>query len=41
MELEAAVREISTGSGSQFDPEVVAALLSLLDAGDGELRLAN
>lgn len=41
MKLEAAVREISTGSGSQFDPEVVAALLSLLDAGGGELRLAN
>lgn len=41
MKLEAAVQEISTGSGSQFDPEVVAALLSLLDAGDGELRLAN
>lgn len=39
--LEVAVREITAGSGSQFDPEVVSALLSLLDSGDGTLRLAN
>lgn len=41
LDLEVAVRELTAGSGSQFDPEVVSALLTLLDSGDGKLRLAN
>lgn len=40
--LDSAVREINAGSGSQFDPEVVSALVALMDAGgEDRLRFAN
>lgn len=39
--LDAAVQEINASSGTQFDPEVVSALLSLLESGNSNLQLAN